>query len=80
MKNRTEKPTLFLAPEPAVERGPCRWCGEPSVERVEITPPIYTSVGGVRRIKQRAIEADVCPAHAKMVQRSKDDAEARRKQ
>jgi hypothetical protein len=67
---------LFVPPEQSVQRGPCQWCGAPSVERVEIVPAIYTSVGGVRRIKKRATESDVCATHAKMVQRSKDEAEA----
>lgn len=62
--------------EQVVESWPCAWCGEPSTKRVEIAPPVYTAIGGVRRIKTRAIEADVCDAHAAMVQRNKDEAQA----
>lgn len=65
-----------MPPEQSKERHPCEWCGEPSVARVEITPAVFTSAGGVRRLKTHATEADVCAKHAAMVKRNKDEVEA----
>lgn len=65
-----------MPPEQTNERHPCEWCGDPSIARVEITPAVYTSAGGVRRLKVHATEADVCAVHAAMVQRNKAEREA----
>lgn len=68
--------TLFPEPKPPSGRGPCQWCGSPSVQRVEVTPPVFTASGGVKRLKHHAIEADVCAAHAAMIARNKAELEA----
>lgn len=65
-----------MPPVQTHEPHPCAWCGEPATERAEIAPAIFTSVGGVRRIKTRATEVDVCAAHAAMVARNKAEREA----
>lgn len=67
---------LFALPEPGDERGPCVWCGEPSVARVEIEPPMFGNANGVRVLKRHAIEVDVCQEHAAMVARNKAELEA----
>jgi hypothetical protein len=68
--------TLFPIPVPPDDKGPCAWCGKPAIERVVVTPAVFTAAGGVRRMKTRATEADVCAEHAAMVARNKDEAEA----
>lgn len=68
--------SLFPVPEPPDHGDFCQWCGEPAVQRVEVTPAAWSSRTGVRLLKTHAIEADVCAKHAAMVQRSKDEAEA----
>lgn len=50
---------------------PCQWCGKPSVKKVVIEGAQYTRE---KKLKRRAIEADVCARHERMVYR---DAERR---
>jgi hypothetical protein len=68
---------LFVVPDHASVLGPCAWCSEPSLERVEVEPARYTTRDGIRLIKHRAIEVDVCPKHAAMVARNVAEAERR---
>jgi hypothetical protein len=37
---------------------------------------VFSSTGGFRVMKRHAIEADVCPAHAAMVARNRDERDA----
>jgi hypothetical protein len=69
---------LFLVPPPSDELWPCAWCSQPATERVEVEPAIWSSVSGVRVMKRHAIEVDVCPAHAAMVARNRDERDAKR--
>jgi hypothetical protein len=69
---------LFPVPSPPDALGPCAWCSEPATERVEVEPAVFSAAGGVRVMKKRAIEADVCPAHAAMVARNRDERERKR--
>lgn len=49
---------------PAPIEGPCAWCGEPAVARIQIEKARFgLAHNGVRVMKKRPIEALVCAAH-----------------
>jgi hypothetical protein len=68
---------LFVVPDVPSGLSPCAWCSKPSVMRVEVEPAVFSATGGVRVLKRHAIEADVCQVHADMVQRNRDETEAK---
>jgi hypothetical protein len=69
------KGQLTMPPEiPAEKRGPCAWCGEPSVDELVIRKPRYTNHWNpiekkmVRQMVKRAVLAPVCEHHLKTLE------------
>ena len=46
----------------------CRWCGQPATTSIEIAPAVLAVK---KRLKQLAIEVDVCAQHASSLARAK---------
>ena len=55
--------TSIPVPDAPAHLGPCRWCGKPSVDTIEVEPPKYRNHRGVRVVARVALEVPACKHH-----------------